>query len=95
MTMLRDHEGKGTHLETLGMNEKIVFEKVDRFSFEQQIFDAWNVTKDINTLLEGVVEKDLTKDQIANALLGMHQIYELKFGKLFDMFEELVRNKEL
>lgn len=67
----------------------------DRFTFEQQIFDAWNVTKDINTLFEGVVEKDLTKDQIANALLGMHQIYELKFIKLFDMFEELVRNKEL
>ena len=73
----------------------MIGEKVGRFTFEQQIFDAWNVTKDINTLLEAVVEKDLTKDQIANTLLGMHQLYELKFGKLFDMFEELVRNKEL
>jgi hypothetical protein len=67
----------------------------NRFEFEQQIFDCWNVTKDINTLFEGVVEKDLTKDQIANALLGMHQLYELKFGKLFDMFEELSYKKEL
>jgi hypothetical protein len=67
----------------------------DRFDFEQQIFDCWNVTKDINTLFEAVVDKDLTTDQIANALLGMHQIYELKFGKLFDMFEELSYKKEL
>lgn len=73
----------------------MIGEKVDRFEFEQQIFDAWNVTKDINTLFEGVVEKDLTKDQISNTLLGMHQIYELKFGKLFDMYEELSYKKEL
>lgn len=67
----------------------------DRFEFEQQIFDCWNVTKDINTLFEAVVDKDLTTDQIANTLLGIHQLYEFKFGKLFDMFEELSGNKEL
>lgn len=70
-------------------------EKADRFSFEQQIFDCWNVTKDINTLFEGVVDRDMTQDQIANTLLGMQQLYELKFTKLFDMFEELLHNKEL
>jgi len=67
----------------------------NRFDFEQQIFDCWNVTKDINTLFEGVVEQDLSQDQIANTLLGMQQLYELKFTKLFDMFDELVSNKEL
>jgi hypothetical protein len=60
---------------------------------EQQIHFCWNVTKDIYTLYEGVMDKDLTKDQIVNALLGMHQIYELKFGKLFDMYNETLKDK--
>lgn len=61
-----------------------------RFELEQEILDCWHVTTDINTLLEGVVEKDLTQDQIANTLLGLHQLYELKFDRLFSTFESLI-----
>lgn len=67
----------------------------DRFDFEQQIFAVWNVTNDINTLFEGVVDTDMTQDQIANALLGMHQLYELKFTKLMGMYEKLLSQGEL
>ena len=63
----------------------------DRFDLEQQIMACWNVTSDIDTLCEGVIESDMTTDQIANILLGMKQFYELKFDKLFRTFEELIR----
>jgi len=63
----------------------------DRFDLEQQIMACWNVTSDIDTLCEGVIESDMTTDQIANILLGMKQLYELKFDKLFRTFEELIR----
>ena len=63
----------------------------DRFDLEQQIMACWNVTSDIDTLCEGVIESDMTTDQIANILLGMKQLYELKFNKLFNTFEELTR----
>lgn len=62
----------------------------DRFDLEQNIMQCWNVTDDINLLYENVMEKDLTTDQIANTLLGMKQLYELKFNKLWDNFEKLV-----
>jgi len=62
----------------------------DRFDLEQQIMACWNVTSDIDTLCEGVIESDMTTDQIANILLGMKQLYELKFDKLFRTFEELI-----
>lgn len=67
----------------------------NRFDFEKQIFRCWSVTDDLDTLIEAVIEKDMSKDQIANTLLGMQQLYELRFTKLFDMFEELLHNKEL
>ncbi len=63
----------------------------DRFDLEQQIMACWNVTSDIDTLCESVIESDMTTDQIANILLGMKQLYELKFDKLFRTFEELIR----
>ena len=65
---------------------------IDRFDLEQQIMACWNVTSDIETLFEGVVESDMTTDQIANILLGMKQLYELKFDKLFNTFEQLMKD---
>lgn len=66
-----------------------------RFDLEQDIHDCWNITKDIDTLLVGVVEKDITRDQIANILLGMQELYSLKFDNLFTTFEEMIRDKEI
>lgn len=71
----------------------------DRFDFEQQIQKCWLVTDDIYELAEGVLEHDLTTDQITNVLFGMKEMYELKFNKLWDMFEsvhmDLVRENKM
>ena len=67
----------------------------DRFDLEQEITDCWQITKDISTLYEGVVESNLTSDQIANTLLGLNQLYELKFNKLFTTFEKLIAEKTI
>ncbi len=67
----------------------------DRFDFEQQLMDCWNVTKDIDTLFEAVMERDPSNDQVANVLLGMKELYDMKFDKLFSMFEELVKCSKL
>ena len=67
----------------------------DRFDFEQQIMKCWNVTDEIDMLYENVMEKELSKDEISNYLLGLHTIYEMKFNKLFDMFEQLIKEKKI
>ena len=68
----------------------------DRFDLEQQIMKCWNVTEEIDLLYENVMENEnLTKDDIANFLLGINTIYELKFDKLFTMFEELVKEGKI
>jgi len=65
--------------------------RFDRFDFEQQIMSCWNITTDLKDLNEGVIESNLSKDQISNALMGIEQLYELRFNKLFQQFETLVR----
>lgn len=69
----------------------------DRFDLEQNIMKCWNVTDDIYVLYEGVMDSnpEMTTDQIANALLGLHQMYELKFNKLWNNFEQLIKDKKL
>jgi hypothetical protein len=68
-----------------------IYQAFNRFDFEQQIMSCWNVTTDIKDLSEEVLEGDMTKDQITNVLMGMEQMYEIRFNKLFRQFEQLVR----
>ena len=71
--------------------------KFDRFDFEQQILECWNVTKDIKTVYEGICDSSpaLTEDQIGNALMGLETLYELKFNKLWSMFENGVNQRSI
>jgi len=67
-----------------------------QFELEQQILDCWHVTDDLKVLFEAVVEHDdLTKDDIANVLLGMSTLYQLKFDKTFSTFEKYIKENSL
>lgn len=68
----------------------------DRFDFEQQIMKCWNMVDDVDQLYGQIMESDhLNKDEIANYLLGLKTIYNLKFDTLFNQFEQLIREKQL
>ena len=62
-----------------------------RFDFEQEIMSCWSIVEELKILHEGVMERDLTTDQISNILLGMQELYQLKFNILFDTFEQSLR----
>jgi hypothetical protein len=70
--------------------------KFDRFEFEQQIMECWNVTSDIKTVSEYLLDAPLEpnrEDKVANMLIGIQAIYDAKFDKLFRQFENLVREQ--
>jgi hypothetical protein len=52
---------------------------------------CWGITTDLKDLYEEVLEGDLSKDQITNVLVGIEQLYNIRFEKLFRQFEQLVR----
>jgi len=68
--------------------------KFDRFEFEQQIMECWTVTSDIRTVSEYLMDAPLEvgrEDKIANMLMGIEALYQVKFEKLFRSFEQLIR----
>jgi len=66
----------------------------DRFVLEQQLLDAWKVTDDIQLAYELSMEGN-DPDQLANLLLGLKTLYDIKFSKLWDTFESCVSNREV
>ena len=49
------------------------------FDLEQEIMKTWHVVDDIQLLNENVMETDMSTDDIANALLGLENIYNMRF----------------
>lgn len=74
-------------------------EKRDRFLLEQKLMDCWHVTDDIDTVSEYVGESaDISasdRDRLLNMLVGMRELYNLKFQHTMDLFAELIRNGDI
>lgn len=61
----------------------------NQFDMEQQIMNCWNVCDDLTILNEGVLDREITRDQIANIVQGMKDLYHLKFETLWESFEAM------
>lgn len=65
----------------------------DRFDLEQNIMQCWNVCDDIQLLLDMYDEMD--EDQMMNYLIGLKQMYQMKFERLWNNFEGCVRAQKI
>lgn len=65
----------------------------DRFDLEQSIMQAWNVCDDIQLLVEQW--DSLTEDGKQNYLIGLRQMYQMKFERLWGTFESTLKNREI
>ena len=62
----------------------------DRFHFEEDIYICWHIVDDLKQLTEMVVDRDISTDDIANVLLGLHTLYDDRFEQLMENFESLL-----
>lgn len=58
------------------------------FGLEDAIMSCWSTKEDIELLCENVLEKDLSKDEIANVLMGIAGIHDMRCQKAFAIFEQ-------
>lgn len=65
---------------------------MDRFDLENDIMSCWNTKEDILLLAESFSEKNITEDEVQNALIGIASLHELRCQKLINTFEELIYN---
>lgn len=66
---------------------------MNRFDLEQEIMRCWKITEDIEMFYGNFDHLD--EDQQMNLLLGLKELYELRFQKLWNTFEECVSNEDL
>ena len=68
-------------------------ESIDRFDLEQDIMNCWQIKEDLDTLLHAYMDgPKMSDDEVANVILGLSSLYQLKFQKCFDTFEQLLKN---
>lgn len=65
----------------------------DRFDLEQNIMQCWNVCDDIQLYLD--MHDKMDEDQKLNYLIGLKQMYQMKFERLWDNFEVCVRAQQV
>lgn len=71
-------------------------DRMDRFTLEQAIMNAWHTADDLDLLIEGVLEDaSMTMDEIANALTGIRQLHNMRAKKVFDIFEQLIESGDI
>lgn len=65
----------------------------DRFKMEEQIMRVWDVTHDMADLCDGVLENEFTPDKVSNVLIGLMDLYNMRFEQLFDTFELSIKKE--
>lgn len=58
---------------------------------EEQIMSCWHVEQELDSLLEYVMEGDFNRDRVANIVLGMKELANLRFDKLFNTYELAIK----
>ena len=77
--------------------DKIMKDKLDmsdRFDFEEQLTRCWCIVDELKDLDEGLFEGwlDFSKDKVSTHILGIAEAYDVKFHKLWHLFETVFMN---
>lgn len=71
----------------------------DRFDLEEQIMKCWNVVDDVNDLYEHIGDSsefvDIPPkyvDKVMNKLLGVKELYDMRFQKLWEVFDHMIKD---
>lgn len=59
-------------------------------SLEDEILSCWCITDEIGTVYESIMNDDMSKDEIANILLGLQQLYNIKFNRMFEQYSKML-----
>lgn len=63
-----------------------------KFDMEQQILQCWAITDEIDLFL-WAKDRGMTEDQEQNHLIGLKQLYHVKFEKLWQLYEDLLQEE--
>jgi vacuolar-type H+-ATPase catalytic subunit A/Vma1 len=69
----------------------------DRFDLEEAMSNLYQIGEDIETIMYAIGDSPIkhSEDQILNMLIGMKQMHETRYQKMWNIFENLIANKTI
>ena len=71
-------------------------QKYDRFNLEAEIMSVWNTKDDLESITSRMMDDPdgpMTEDDLANVLIGVTELHDIRCKKLFTVFETMVKEK--
>jgi hypothetical protein len=70
---------------------------MNRFDLEQLILKAWGMSDDIDLVLWKMMdcEEQPSEDDVANMLLALKTLHEMRMAKVWECFENLIHTKQM
>jgi hypothetical protein len=67
---------------------------MNRFELEDAMSNLSLVGEDIETMIYAIGDCPIkhTEDQLLNMLIGMKQLHDTRYQKMWDTFEQLIKN---
>ena len=67
----------------------------DRFDLEEEIMNIWQTEDDLDAVVHRMMEnpEPIPNKEIANLLIAVSKLHDLRCQKLFDVFEKMVQDK--
>ena len=70
--------------------------KYEIFDLEAEIMSVWSTKDDLESITYRLMDDPdgpLTEDEIANVLIGLTELHDIRCKKLFDVFEAMIRER--
>ena len=71
-------------------------QKYDRFNLEAEIMSVWNTKDDLQSITSRMMDDPdgpMSEDDIANVLIGLTELHDIRCKKLFNVFAAMVRER--
>ena len=75
--------------------KKKMTQKYDRFNLEAEIMNVWNTKDDLESITSRMMDDPdpMSEDDIANVLVGLSELHDIRCKKLFNVFETMVKER--
>jgi hypothetical protein len=70
--------------------------KYEIYDLESEIMSVWNTKDDLESITSRMMDDPdgpLTEDEIANVLIGLTELHDIRCKKLFNVFESMIKEK--
>jgi hypothetical protein len=69
--------------------------KYEIFDLEAEIMSVWNTKDDLELITSRMMDDPdpMSEDEIANVLIGLTELHDIRCKKLFDVFEAMLRER--